>query len=569
MPARLEPMKNRTLSRIAAFILTLAIFITGGMSQALAVDQKETPSALKKCLSEPFGKKLECIKKNARSEAFALLGIVLYLGASYDWKDQVDAQFPGLREKISDAKGMAPLIEAKMKEYIAAKEKKDPDAAEIYKNLTATIDSQKRVLGNVRDIAQHSVQVVKATGDLALELAPVFNEVANIISDPEIHAALDEAIAGFKEMDEALQGSNSAIADSNKAMDGLIGDINRMVGTMNDMIGALDQMNRGLKVMNEGADQMNDAINGMIEGLDLANRGLRQMNQGIAEANRGMDQANRGVTEMNKAVDKINDAIKTPIAKDGSSPFKDLDLSGIGDYVRGHPKVEESKAKEALVSLLLNLAPGIGDVKGVVEAIAGKDIITGEKLSTADRILGAAIVARWIKGGKQAIKAEDLLKAIENEKAFNRVGSVRWNAGGGGTTALGDGYKTPITPDLHKLINPKPDPNTDVNCRACALAVDKTLEGSPATALKIDRGGLRELEKFYPGKRFRSRSFSNIVKEVKDAGDGARGIVIGANKLDGHAFNVVNRGGDVVFLDGQTGHADPTPYAKYTFMRTA
>ncbi|WP_078872603.1 MULTISPECIES: toxin glutamine deamidase domain-containing protein [Streptomyces] len=177
--------------------------------------------------------------------------------------------------------------------------------------------------------------------------------------------------------------------------------------------------------------------------------------------------------------------------------------------------------------------------------------------------------ANAAQGGKQAIKAEDLLKAIENEKAFNRVGSVRWNAGGGGTTALGDGYKTPITPDLHKLINPKPDPNTDVNCRACTLAVDKTLEGSPATALKIDRGGLRELEKFYPGKRFRSRSFSNIVKEVKDAGDGARGIVIGANKLDSHAFNVVNRGGDAVFLDGQTGHADPTPYAKYTFMRTA
>ncbi|WP_053698803.1 pre-toxin TG domain-containing protein [Streptomyces sp. NRRL F-5755] len=542
--------------------MTLAIFITGGMSQALAADQKETPSALKKCLAEPFGKKLECIKKNARSEAFALLGIVLYLGASYDWKEQVDAQFPGLREKISGAKGAAPLIEAKMKEYLAAKEKKDPEAAEIYKNLTATIDSQKRVLGNIRDITQHSVQVVKATGDLALELAPVFNEAANIISDPEIHAALDEAIAGFGEMNQAINGLNDDVGGMNQAVDGMLQGINQMQRGLNEMIDGLDGMNQAM-------DQVNRGINGMIEGIDQANRGLRQMNQGIAEANRGMDQANRGVTGMNKAIDKVNDAIKTPIAKDGSSPFKDLDLSGIGDYVRGHSKVEESKAKEALVSLLLNLAPGIGDVKGVVEAIAGKDIITGEKLSTADRILGAAIVARWIKGGKQAIKAEDLLKAIENEKAFSRVGNVRWNAGGGGTTALGDGYKTPITPDLHKLINPDYNPKTDVNCRACALAVDKTLEGAPATALKIDRGGIRDLEKFYPGKRFRGQSFSNIVKEIKDAGDGARGIIMGATGKDGHAFNVVNRGGDVVLLDGQSGHADPTGYAKFAFMRTA
>lgn len=142
-----------------------------------------------------------------------------------------------------------------MKEYIAAKEKKDPEAAEILKNLTATVDSQKRVLGNIRDIAQRSAQVAKLAGDLTVELAPVINEAANILSDPEIHTAFDMMNAGFKEMDEALYGLNSAVGDANDSMGGmngamggmngatggLIGTVNRMVGTVNELIVAFER----------------------------------------------------------------------------------------------------------------------------------------------------------------------------------------------------------------------------------------------------------------------------------------------------------------------------------------
>ncbi|MFH8349774.1 toxin glutamine deamidase domain-containing protein [Streptomyces sp. NPDC018045] len=320
--------------------------------------------------------------------------------------------------------------------------------------------------------------------------------------------------------------------------------------------------------MNEGADEVNHGISGMIQGLDEANRGMRQLNQGIADANRGMDQANRGVTGMNKAVDSINDAIKTPLRKDGSSPFKDLDLSDIADYVRGHPKVEDSKAKQALTSLLLNLVPGLGDAKGVVEAIAGTDIITGEKLSTADRILGATIVARWIKGGRQAFNAKDLLKAIENEKEFSRVGNVRWGPGGGGTTLLGDPYKTPVTTELPKLINP--GGGGKVNCRGCVISVENLLDGTPASALPdLPRGSLESVAKYFPGKKFKAQSFSWIVNEIKEAGDGARGMVSGNKGKTGHVFNVVNRNGEVVFPDGQNGHAGhAAKWDKYYFMRT-
>ncbi|MFJ5680958.1 toxin glutamine deamidase domain-containing protein [Streptomyces sp. NPDC093097] len=76
------------------------------------------------------------------------------------------------------------------------------------------------------------------------------------------------------------------------------------------------------------------------------------------------------------------------------------------------------------------------------------------------------------------------------------------------------------------------------------------------------------MEKYFPGKRFVNRSPSNIVKDVKAAGDGAQGIIFGADPRGGHVFNVINRDGDVVFSDAQSGRAVPTEYTDYAFMRT-
>ncbi|MFE9381840.1 toxin glutamine deamidase domain-containing protein [Streptomyces sp. NPDC007025] len=147
------------------------------------------------------------------------------------------------------------------------------------------------------------------------------------------------------------------------------------------------------------------------------------------------------------------------------------------------------------------------------------------------------------------------------------AGNLRWGEGGGGTTLLGDAYKTPKTDDLHKIINPQ---EGRVNCRGCALAVDSTLEGAPAMAPgKLARGPLKDVEKNFPGKKFRRRSFGNIVKEIQDAGPGARGIVYGADNEGGHVFNVINRDGDVIFLDGQTGHAQhAATWDSYRLLRT-
>ncbi|MFK0261425.1 toxin glutamine deamidase domain-containing protein [Streptomyces angustmyceticus] len=119
---------------------------------------------------------------------------------------------------------------------------------------------------------------------------------------------------------------------------------------------------------------------------------------------------------------------------------------------------------------------------------------------------------------------------------------------------------------MRRIVNPG---NGNTNCRACVLGVEKTLDGTSASALpNLSRGTLQSLEAYFPGKRFRDRSFSNIVKDVKAAGDGSRGIVYGADPRGGHVFNVIKRDGDVVFLDGQSGHAVPAAYKGYKFMRT-
>ncbi|MFD6227894.1 toxin glutamine deamidase domain-containing protein [Streptomyces sp. NPDC060232] len=107
------------------------------------------------------------------------------------------------------------------------------------------------------------------------------------------------------------------------------------------------------------------------------------------------------------------------------------------------------------------------------------------------------------------------------------------------------------------------------NCRACVISLDQLLaNGARSNALpNISRGSHTAIEEFY-GRKFRNRSFSNIVGDIQKAGPGARGIVWGHNPAGGHVFNVINQGGKVTFLDGQTGRANPTPYDSFSSLRT-
>ncbi|WP_027344461.1 toxin glutamine deamidase domain-containing protein [Hamadaea tsunoensis] len=135
------------------------------------------------------------------------------------------------------------------------------------------------------------------------------------------------------------------------------------------------------------------------------------------------------------------------------------------------------------------------------------------------------------------------------------------------TTLRGGTYYIPRTPALHNLINPG---RGKLNCRACALAVDATLAGNPASALPHIVGGpYTPIEEYY-GREFVPMSgLSAVVEQMAKAGPGARGIVYGQLGSKAHVWNVINDKGKIVFLDGQSGIAsDTTKWRYYRLLRT-
>ncbi|MFH8474215.1 DUF6531 domain-containing protein [Streptomyces sp. NPDC018000] len=159
--------------------------------------------------------------------------------------------------------------------------------------------------------------------------------------------------------------------------------------------------------------------------------------------------------------------------------------------------------------------------------------------------------------------------AVAPETATVNVGNLRFGPGGGGVTRGYGGitYKTPLTGQLKALVNPQ---GGNENCRACAVAVDRLLaEGAPSSAPGgLGAGPTTPLEALYGGRQFKASTLSGIVNQIKKAGNGARGIVMGQRGRQAHVFNVVNIKGDVVFLDGQSGHADLSPWRNFSLLRT-
>jgi Papain fold toxin 1, glutamine deamidase len=117
----------------------------------------------------------------------------------------------------------------------------------------------------------------------------------------------------------------------------------------------------------------------------------------------------------------------------------------------------------------------------------------------------------------------------------------------------------------------------DLNCVKCSMALDATLGGAPAQALpglasKTFAGAQNILENAYGAKLTTMDSQAAIVSAMTDAGNGARGIVIGyqSGASYSHAFNVANQHGTIRFLDGQIGTAakNVEQYDRLWFIRT-
>jgi filamentous hemagglutinin len=94
------------------------------------------------------------------------------------------------------------------------------------------------------------------------------------------------------------------------------------------------------------------------------------------------------------------------------------------------------------------------------------------------------------------------------------------------------------------------------NCVNCSVATDATLSGTPTSALpSTGPVPIPVLERQYGATFGAPASSSALATQMENAGNGARGIVFGSRGPGeiGHVFNVVNQGGVIRFLDGQTG----------------
>ncbi|RZU52467.1 putative toxin of predicted polymorphic toxin system [Krasilnikovia cinnamomea] len=91
--------------------------------------------------------------------------------------------------------------------------------------------------------------------------------------------------------------------------------------------------------------------------------------------------------------------------------------------------------------------PGIGDAKGVVEGITGKDMATGDQLSGIERSLGALFLLHHVKGlGKGA----DVVRGTDkSNKAFGSLRNAK-----DAVTALRTGGKLPAGWTTRRLSTP-------------------------------------------------------------------------------------------------------------------
>ncbi|GAA4691805.1 hypothetical protein GCM10023324_53400 [Streptomyces youssoufiensis] len=187
---------------------------------------------------------------------------------------------------------------------------------------------------------------------------------------------------------------------------------------------------------------------------------------------------------------------------------------------------------------------------------------------------GVGTSGLWFIGGPGGSATDSLALAAGPKWPIN-VGNLRFGPGGGGVTPAYGGlpYKTPVTEDLRALVNPQGGKN---NCRACAVATDHLLAGKGVSVApgSLDVGSHTTIEALY-GKRFMTSSQSSVVREIGKAGPGARGIVwaVPPHTRPGraetsHVFNVVNVGGDVIFLDAQSGQANFAKHKIFAFLRT-
>ncbi|MGW7531084.1 GH-E family nuclease [Amycolatopsis sp. NPDC054798] len=212
----------------------------------------------------------------------------------------------------------------------------------------------------------------------------------------QMNAALSESIAGMEKM-------QSALADLNQ--------------TMQTSISAVEQINNGLANANAGLNQMLSGQKSVVDGLRIANEGLAKINASV-------DAIRATAADMAKAAETLQ-----------RIQLVGFRIESISEaFGNPQPLLSQDEVSRRF-SVLLGLIPWLGNAKGLVEAVSGRDVITGGDLSGLDRAAGALGFLRHANDlksgakqlfGQEAIDAavrasEDAAAAAEFDRGLDRA----------------------------------------------------------------------------------------------------------------------------------------------------
>ncbi len=312
-----------------------------------------------KCRELPLRERPKCAKEFVIKSIKIGLGLGAYLYVFRESMEDGGASFAEVEKEVDALKKLQPLLV--MDPHTKGDPKKQREVLEQF------IKTYKAAKPNVDTLRTKLALVARATGPQADSVA----------------------LLGI------LTASTYFPAGTPQPEVVATGELGRWI---DDVLGALDQINAGFDQMNGALDEMNgvmvevnESIDGINKGLAQANRGMTQMNAGVTQMNKGLEETNKAVAGFNKAAERI---LEVP-------DFK-FDFSHVGDAIGANSMSPEERAdRERRMGLLLDVLPGIGDGKGIFQAITGKDMATSEQLSGTDRALGALAVLRWLRvGGK-------------------------------------------------------------------------------------------------------------------------------------------------------------------------
>ncbi|MCD1261696.1 pre-toxin TG domain-containing protein [Paenibacillus athensensis] len=247
-------------------------------------------------------------------------------------------------------------------------------------------------------------------------------------------------------------------------------------------------------------------------------------------------------------------------------PLNPQDRDAMLGYVIGRKVFEEESRQKARAweSLVLDLTPIVGSIKAVIDLSTGKDSVTGHELDGWDYgIAGAGILAPVVakpiaKGISKGVKA--VFGTEEAVKDGARVAEL-----GNGIGSAYDHVYTSIRPVEEvfpelKNINPHyvedASPGINTNCTSCANATHSRLSGTDLEAIAQNMKGYGYHNDLLPSSPWgfeKPSSVSEVIEQVSKKSDGFTAPVVIHQGNILHVINVINKNGEVIFIDSQIG----------------